>query len=160
MYFTSEIALSARLTALDHYRSASNILLDSTDSLISLYIDAGSKTLDLARSSEALPDAALFQGLLPELVNGHLRIAGQVQENLVRLAEAQMHNANRLTKFTLDKTAHLAPPIVEQAINTAESILKTGESAADELCEASLKAVIAVEKKIGRSSRAKPRASA
>lgn len=155
MYYTSELALTARLSTLEHYQSASTILLDSTDSLISLYLRAGNKALGLARRNDTLPADAAFQELGPELFNGHLQIASQARENLVRLVEAQMHSVNSLAKFVLDKTAHMAPPVVENAINTAESMMTVGENAADELCEASLKAVGEVEKKLGRATPAK-----
>ena len=160
MYFTSDTALAARLATLDHCHSASRILLDSTDSLINLYVDTGSKTIDLARNSESSQVSKPFQALLPELLAGQLRIAGQAQENLVRLMEAQIHSVSSLAKFALDRAAHMSPPIVESAINTAESMMAVGENAADELCEASLKAVVAVEKKLGRSIAAKKKADA
>ncbi|MDO8932850.1 MAG: hypothetical protein Q7U97_10685 [Rhodocyclaceae bacterium] len=155
MYFNSETVHVARLAALDHYQSASNILLDSTARLIDLYNDTGSQALGLARCGEARPDADRFKQLVPNLFMGHLRIAGHAHENLVRLLEAQIHSSSNLAKFTLDKTAQMSPPLVELAIDAVGSIIAAGESVSDELGNASIKAVGEVEKKLGRSSRAK-----
>lgn len=141
MYFTAPGALGARLATLEHYESASRILLDSTGHLITLYLETGSQAIDHARGSESLSDSVRFQALLPGFFAAHLRIVKHAHESLVRLAEAQLHSVGSLAKFALDKTARMSPPLVEQAIDTAESILAVGENAADELCEASLKAV-------------------
>ena len=160
MYFHSESAHTARLAALDHYQLASNILLDSTARLVELYNDTSSKTLGLVRSGETLPDSALFKEVVPSLVMGHLRIAGHVHQDMVRLVEAHIHSSSNLAKFTLDKTAQMSPPLFEYAIDAAESIIAAGESVADKLGDASCNAVGEVEKKLGRSAAAKNKSRA
>ena len=155
MYFTASAALDARLATLEHYESMFRILLDSAGHLVKLYTETGSNALGRARGGEFRPDSAHFQVFFPELFVAHLRIAGHAHESLVLLAEAQLHNVDRLAKFALDKTARMSPPLVEQAIDTAESLLSVGENAADELCEASLKAVAEGEEKLDGASRAR-----
>lgn len=154
MYF-SKFALTARQATLEHYQSASRILLDSTDGLVNLYFDTGHAALGHARSSDSLPDNNLFHHVLPEFFTGYLRVAGRAQEGLVRLAEVQMHSASTLAKFTLDKTAHFSPPVVEQAVNATGAMVTAGENAADALCEASIKAIVGDKKTLDRPSRAK-----
>lgn len=158
MYFNSETVLATRLAALDHYRQASNILLDSTARLFDLYNDTGSKALGIARHGGSLADPVLIKQLAPEFLIGHLRIAGHAHEDMVRLIEAQLHSSNRLAKFALDKTAQMSPPMLELAIGAVESLIDAGEDAADGLGDASLKAIGAVEKKLARpAGKKKPR---
>lgn len=95
MHFNSETAHAARLATLDYCQRVSNILLDSTAHLFSLYNHTGVRALDLARRGESLADPALFGQLVPELFIGHLRVAGHVNEELIRLVEAQMHSSIR-----------------------------------------------------------------
>lgn len=154
MYFNSQTVRAAKLAALDHYRLASNILFDSTARLIDLYGDTGSKALELARNGANPRATRQFKELAPELCMNHLRIAGHAHADLIRVMKAQMHNSSGLAKFALDKTADMSPPLVELGIDTAESIMAVGECAADELGDASINAVVAVEKKLARSSRA------
>lgn len=155
MYTSSQIANAARLAALDHFQSASNIVLDSTARLVDLYSDKGSRALGLKRRRESLADFALFDELVPELFAGHLRIAGQTHEDIVRLVEAQIHSMGSIARFALDKTARMSPPWVELVIDGTESIIAAGESAADELGGVSLEAFGKVEKQTLRSSRSK-----
>ena len=159
MYF-SKFAITARQATLEHYQSASRLLLDSTDGLAKLYFDTGHATLIHARSSDSLPDNNPLHNVMPEFFTGYLRVAGRAQEGLMRLAEAQMHSASNLAKFALDKTAHLSPPEVEQALKVTGSIVTAGENAADALCEASIKAIADVEKKLDRPSRTKKKVAA
>lgn len=153
MYFASPTAIAARLAAIDHYRQASVIALDSATRLVDLYNGAGSRVIGLARSGEIASPPALFQALVPELFAGHLRIAGHAHEDLVRLVEAQLHDSGKLAKFALDKAGDLSPPLVEMALDAAESMMDTGADAADALGDATLKAVQDVERQIDRSLR-------
>lgn len=159
MYFHSETAVAARLAALDHVRLASTIVLDSTERLVDLYNGAGSRVLGLARSGEPVTPPAFFGSLMPELVAGHLRIAGHIHEDWVRLLEAQMHNSGRLAKFALDKAANLSPPLMEMTLEAAESIVATGEDVADALGDATVRAVQDVEKQLERTLPPKGRKS-
>ncbi|CAG0997642.1 hypothetical protein RHDC4_02948 [Rhodocyclaceae bacterium] len=145
--------MAARIAAIDHYRQASAIALDSAARLVDLYNGAGSRMLGLARSGALASPPALFQALVPELFAGHLRIAGHAHEDLVRLVEAQMHDSGRLAKFALDKAGDLSPPLVEMALDAAESMVDAGAGVADALGDASLKAVQDVERQIDRSLR-------
>jgi len=162
MYFNSETINATRLAALDHYQSASKILFDSTARLIDLYSHAGSKVLGLARQneSESLPGPTLFKQLVPELLMGHLLVASHAHEDLVRFMGVQIHSTSSLAKFALDKTSQWSPPLTEFAANAAESIIEAGESAADELGDATIRTVAEVERKLERSSRVKKRAAA
>lgn len=155
MYFTSQAVMAARLAALDQYRTASMILLDSAAHLIELYSDAKDQTFKRARGNEFQPAPGLFKELVPEIFLGHLRVVGRAHENLVRLAEAQRHSASKLVKFTLEKTAQMSPPLVELALETAESLVVAGEDAADDLGDASLDAIVAAERKLRSPARAK-----
>ncbi|MBI4984241.1 MAG: hypothetical protein HZC24_02540 [Rhodocyclales bacterium] len=155
MYFNSETAHAARMAALDHCRAAAGILLDSTARMLDLYNDTRGKALGIARHAEFQSTPAAFGQLLPDLLAGHLRIAGHAHEDLIRLVESQIHVSGSLAKFTLDKTAQISPPLVEFAIDTAESIIAAGENVVDELGDASLKAVGAVEKKLARPAPAR-----
>lgn len=150
MYFHTQPALAARLAALDHCRQASAIAFDSAARLIELHCGAGNRMLGIARGSD-VQASRLLGGLVPELFAGYLRIAGHAHEDWVRLAEAQLHNSSTLAKFTLDRTAQMAPPMVELALDAAESLIDTGESAADEIGDATIKAVEKVGRKIDRS---------
>lgn len=155
MYISSQIANAARLAALEHFQSASNIVFDSTARLVDLYRDRGGKLLGIKRRAESLADFALPDELVPELFAGHLRIAGQTHEDLVRLVEAQIHSMGRIARFALDKTAEMSPPLVEAVIDATESIIVAGESAADELGDVSLKAIGKVEKRTMRAPKSK-----
>jgi hypothetical protein len=158
MYFHSDTAHAARLAALDHYQLASNILIESTARIVDLYSDAGSKALGLARHGNVLPEAALFKQFVPELFMGHLRLAGHAHQDMIRLVEAQIHSSGNLVRFTLGKTAQMSPPLVEMAIDTATAMIAAGEDVADELGDASVKAVGEVEKGLGRTPSAKKKA--
>lgn len=152
MYFVSDATRAARLAALDHFHLASSILLDSSARLADLYSGAASRALGLAGRGNPVPPQNVIQEIVPELVMGHLQIAGYAQVDLIHLLEAQIHSSSHLTKYTLDKAAWLSPPEVEIAISTVESLIDAGEKAADELGEASVKVV---EKKLKRRSSAK-----
>ncbi len=153
MYISSQIANAAKLAALEHFQSASNIVFDSTARLINLYSEKNSRVFGLKRRTESLADFALFDELVPELFAGHLRIAGQTHEEFVRLVEAQIHSMGSIARFALDKTAEMSPPLVEVVIDATESIITVGESAADELGDASLEAFGKVGKKTSRAPR-------
>jgi hypothetical protein len=155
MYTSSQIANAARLAALDHFQSASNLLLDSTARLVDLYGEAGDKALGLGRRSESLSAFALFNELVPELFAGHLLIAGHAHEDFIRLVEAQVHSSSRIAEFAFDRAAQMSPPWAERVIDGTESMIAAGESTADELGGVSLKAFGKVEKKTSRSSRSK-----
>ena len=157
MYFASQTIVAARLAALDHYQSASTILLDSTASLVDLYNDAGNQALHLARKPAPWSEALQIKEVVPDFFAGHLRIAGRAHEDWVRLVEAQIHSSSSLVKYIFEKSAHMSPPVVELAMDAAESLVAAGEDAAGELGDASLKAIIDAEKKLGRQARAKRR---
>lgn len=152
MYFATEASRAARLAALDHFHLASSILLDSSARLADLYSGATSRALGLAGRGEPVPPQSVMQDIVPELVMGHLQIAGYAQVDMIHLMEAQIHSSSHLTKFTLDKTAWLSPPEVEIAINTVESLIDAGEKVVDEVSEASVQVV---EKKLKRRPAAK-----
>lgn len=151
MYFNSQPALAARLATIDHCHQASGLVFDSTAQLVDLYCQAGRHALGLARGGEPLPAVCrqiIAERHVPDFFRGHLRIAGHAHEGLVRLFEAQLHAGSRLAQFALEKTALMSPPMVELALDAAESIVVVGEAAADELGDASLHAIAAVEDKL------------
>jgi hypothetical protein len=152
MYFATEASRAARLAALDHFHLASSILLDSSARLADLYSGAASRVLGLAGRGMPVPPQNVMQDIVPELVMGHLQIAGYAHVDLIHLLEAQIHSSSHLTKYTLDKTAWLSPPEVEIAINSVESLIDAGEKAVDELGAASVQVV---EKKLKRRPAAK-----
>lgn len=161
MYFNAPAVHAARLAAIDHCRLASEIVLDSTGDLVDLYRRAGVAALSIATASSGsvpLPDALIEEiggRHVPNLVAGHLGIAGRVQQGLVRLFEAQIQVSTELAHFALGKAAQMSPPLMELAANAADSLVEMGQHAAQELGETSRKAIDEAERKIQRSVRPK-----
>lgn len=150
MYFSPETMHAARLAALDHYRAASNIFLDSTERLISLYGLAGSKALDLAshQEPESLPDPTMFHSLIPEIWKGHLVVASHAHEDMVHFVETQIHASGNLARAALEKTALWSSPVAFPMVQATETMIDAGVEVADDLGEALIDTVEEAEQSL------------
>lgn len=128
---------------LEQYFSASTLMIDSASKFVDLYLRIGNSMLSLARADDPAGLGAA-QRMLPEWLAGHLSIAGHVQDEVIRLAQAQVQRSNRIAKQALDSVGQMAPPEIELAIESVESLLDSGETVAGDLGEAARQAVARV----------------
>lgn len=148
MYFSVAQVVDSRIRTLENSRRALDILIDSSEKMVSLYSEMlggligssgrlrehGVPAVGVGRTDSV--QELLLADRVTALVSEQIDIVIDAHGELVRVAEDQFYASNQLARFMIGKLSAMAPPEVALELGSLESVMSVEEALVDEFAEA------------------------